>query len=161
MIDLGDLKNRLFRMISSTVAFFIRDRAVETPRFTYVASFTRKPDGPDPDDVGLGDVYRDETTGKEYLIEDFYFNPKNEERPRYYVQSVDEIISRPAGETYFDEAVFKNAVRLKAADIDIQEELIAFLKRTYEKDGVEFRDRRERPTTMKGAALPPKSATPV
>jgi hypothetical protein len=161
MLGLEDLKNRLMQFVSSTVNLFIRDRAVETPRFTYLSSLERKTGGPDPDELGLGDVYRDETSGKEYLVDDFYFNPKSEEPPRYYVQSIDEIVSRPAGETRFAEEVFKTVVQLKTADIDVQEDLITFLKSDYEKSGVEFHDRRERSTTMKGAAMPPKTATPV
>lgn len=161
MLNLEVLKNRLMQIISSAVNLFVRDRAVETLRFTYIASLSKKPDGPDSDNLGLGDVYRDETSGKEYLVDDFYFDPKSEEPPRYYVQSIKEIVSRPAGETRFVDAVFEKVVTLKAADIDVQEDLIALLKRDYEKDGVEFRDRRERSTTMRGAAKPPKTATPV
>lgn len=160
MLGLEDLKNRLIKIVSSTVSLFIRDRAVETPRFTYVASLEEKSDGPDPDGLELGEVYRDEKFGKEYLVAEYYFEPKDAP-PHGSVFSIKEIVSRPSEQTTFDKAAFQKAVPLKTADIDVQEDMIAFFKAYYEKDGAEFYDRRERSTTMKGAALPPKSATPV
>jgi len=157
MLGLEDLKNRLMKVVLSTVSLFVRGRAVETPRFTYVTLFSRRTGGPDPDDFGT--IYRDEKYGKEYLVDDFYFKPRSGS-PRYSILSIEEITSRPSGETHLDDATFKKTVVLKAADIDVQDDMIAFFKSDSEKNGVEFFDRRKPPNSTKGAALPPNSATP-
>jgi hypothetical protein len=157
MLGFEDLKNRLMKIVLSTVSLFVRGRAVETPRFTYVTLFSRRTGGPDPDDFGT--IYRDEKYGKEYLVKDFYFKPRNES-PRYSILSIEEIASRPSGETHLDDATFKKVVALKAADIDVQDDMIAFFKSDSEKNGTEFFDRRKPQNPTKGAALPPNSATP-
>lgn len=157
MLGLEDLKNRLMKIVSSTVSLFIRGRAVETPRFTYVTLFRKRTGGPDPDDFGT--IYRDEKYGKEYLVKDFYFKPRDK-APEYSILSIEEIISRPDGETRLDEETFKKTVVLKAADIDVQDDMVAFFKSDSEKNGIEFFDRRKPPNPTKGAALPPNSATP-
>ena len=159
MLGLEDLKNRLMKIVSSTVSLFVRDQAVETPRFRYVASLSKKPDGPDPDGLDLGDVFRDEKSGKEYLVEDFYFKPRSG-APRHSILSIEEITSRPSEVIFDGDAAFKKAVARKLADIDVQDDMIAFFKSESEKNGVEFFDRRKRQTQTKGAALPPNSATP-
>lgn len=157
MLGLEDLKNRLMMIVSSTVSLFIRGRAVETPRFTYVTLFSRRTGGPDPDDFGT--IYRDEKYGKEYLVKDFHFKPRSG-FSEYSLLSIEEIVSRPDGKTHLDDATFKKTVMLKAADIDVQDDMAASFKSDCEKDGIEFFDRRKPPNSIKGAALPPNSATP-
>lgn len=151
MLGLEDLKNRLIKIVSSTVSLFIRDRAVATPRFTYVTTLSKKTGGPDPENFGK--IYRDEQSGKEYIVQDLYVKPRNEP-PRYSVYTINEVTVRPAEETYLDEETFKQAVNLKPADIDVQEDMITFFKRDCEKDGETFEDRRSRPYPIRGAALP-------
>ena len=159
MLGLEDLKHRLMKIVSSAVSLFVRGRAVETPRFTYVASLSKKPDGPDSDGLELGDVFRDKKSGKEYLVEDFYFKPRSG-TPRHSILSIEEITSRPSEEIFLDDAAFKKTVVRKPADIDVQDDMIAFFKSESERNGVEFFDRRKRKNQTKGAALPPNSATP-
>ena len=151
MLNLRILKDRLMKLISSTVAFFVRDRAVETPRFTYITTLSRKTGGPDP--ASFGKLYCDEMSSKEYIIQDLYVKSKTE--PSFYaVYTINEVVTRPADETDFDEKIFKQVVRLKPADIDVQEDMIAFFKSDCEKDNEIFEDRRSRPYPIRGAALP-------
>lgn len=151
MLGLEDLKNRLMKIISSTVSLFGRGRAVETPRFTYVTTLSRKTGGPDPENFGK--IYRDELSAKEYVVQDLYVKPRNEP-PHYSVYTINEIIIRPAEETYFDTEEFKRVVQLKPADIDVQEDMISFFKKKNEGMGRVFEDRRSRPYPIRGAALP-------
>ncbi|MDD3029265.1 MAG: hypothetical protein PHS57_03155 [Alphaproteobacteria bacterium] len=151
MLNLKDLKNRLMKIVSSTVSLFIRGRAVETPRFTYVTTLSRKTGGPDPDDFGK--IYRDEQFGKEYIVQDLYVKSRSEP-PFYAVYTINEVITRPAEETYLDKEEFKRVVHLKPADIDVQEDMISFFKKDCEKEGETFEDRRSRPYPIRGAALP-------
>ena len=151
MLDLEGLKNRLVKIISQTVNLFIRDRAVETPRFTYATTLSKKTGGPDPEDFGK--LYRDEQFGKEYIVQDLYVKSKNE--PSFYaVYTINEIVARPADETEFDEKLFKKVVQLKPADIDVQEDMITFFREKSEALGRVFEDRRSRPYPIRGAALP-------
>jgi hypothetical protein len=89
MLGLEDLKNRLMKIVSSTVSLFVRGRAVETPRFTYVTTLSRKTGGPDPDDFGK--IYRDEQFGKEYIVQDLYVKSKSEP-PFYAVYTITKLL---------------------------------------------------------------------
>lgn len=142
MVNLEILKNRLMQFLSSTVSLFIRDRAVATPRFTYVTRLDKKDSGPDPESFGV--VYRDEQTKTGYLIDQVTVTAKGVRKKAVF--SIKEIISRPEGLNRFDEAAFANEVKTQIAPIDIQEEMISFFKIEALKSGGVFDDKRTRQT---------------
>ena len=140
MLTFADLKDRLMVLVSSAVDRFLRDRSVSQPRFAFVDVFNKKSGGPDPE--SFGKIYRDEQSRKEYLVSDLYVGPKP--KAFYAVYSIKEVISRPVGETYLDEATFKETVILKDADIDVQNDIVSFFETKSSKNGTVFEDRRTR-----------------
>lgn len=137
MLALVDIKDRL-ASIAVAVNRLFRECIVAEPRFTYVRRLTKK-SGPEPEDFGT--IYRDERYGKEYLVDNLYVSGTT--GPAFYaVYSIKEIVNRPANETHFDEETFKKVVSLDRADIDVQEDMIAFFAADCAKDGETFEDRR-------------------
>lgn len=137
MLALVDTKDRL-ASIAVAVHRLIRECIVAEPRFTYVRRLTKK-SGPEPE--AFGKIYCDQQSGKEYLVNDLYVSGTT--GPNFYaVYSIQEIESRPATESHFDEETFKKVVSLKRADIDVQEDMITFFAADCAKDGETFEDRR-------------------
>jgi len=137
MLALVDIKDRLVS-IATAVNNLIRECIVAEPRFTYVRRLTKQ-SGPEPE--AFGKIYCDQRSGKEYLVDDLYVSGAT--GPDFYaVFSIREIKSRPTDQTHFDEATFKKVVSLKRADIDVQEDMVAFFAEKSKKLGREFEDRR-------------------
>lgn len=148
MLTFVDMKDRLASVVIAAVNRLFRDCAVTEPRFTFV-DFLSKKSGPDPESFGT--IYCDEQSRKEYLVNDLYV--KGTKGPSFYaVYSIQEIESRPANEKHFDEQTFKKVVLLKRADIDVQENMIAFFAADCVKDGETFEDRRPLGTKDLGKA---------
>ena len=137
MLALVDIKDRL-ASIAVAVNRLFRECIVAEPRFTFV-DFLTKRSGSEPENFGT--IYRDERSGKEYLVNDLYVGERT--GPAFYaVYSIQEIEARPTDSKRFDEETFKKVVSLKRADIDVQEDMIAFFKADCAKDGETFEDRR-------------------
>lgn len=138
-------------MIIAIACLMKRACAVNEPRFTYVDFLRKKGAGPDPEDFGT--IYRDKTSGKEYLVSDVFAPVKGKDSLGIF--SIREIKDRPAGETRFDEATFKRLVVLISAAPDVENDMIEYFRADCEKNGWEFGDFRKREGVTSSTAKTP------
>lgn len=126
--------------------------ATNEPRFTQVFSVQDK-DWDPREPQWLGTFYQDKYSGKQYfVVEDVY-----EKQGRDYcdVSSIEVVISSKGITHTMTKAELEKALKLRPADVDVENDMMDQFKKEAEDAGMIFRDLRKRDH---GAGTPPSSA---
>jgi len=114
---------------------------VTEPRFTNVRSIRDK-DGDMREPTWLGSIYHDQKLGKDLFVVDAIY--REEGVGHREISSVSEIVSAKDLSHVMTAQELQSKLKLKAPDVDVENDIIAFFKKDTEAAGAVFHDLRER-----------------